>query len=358
MDILIYGWIYLDEWINGWIDGSIDVWIHVRQYVLAWHSTRSYRQPKSIILIYLSPDCGLPPNISNGEYDLLDQTTTFRSDVNYTCDSGYHINETSSVIQCQANKLWEDPPTCTLNGKSLCMMRSQHVILNVYFILFIPILAYICILSLHTSCNLSTTKYTDMFSSLIIGLAFKFTDILKRLCLKFKRINQSSRFNCSMSIDCDSDGSMIICEIQKNSVCIYEGMDILMYGWIHKWMNKWWIDGSIYGWIHVRRYVLAWHSTLWYRHPKFIILISLSPECSLPPNISNGNYELLNQTTTFRSEVNYNCDSGYHINETSSVIQCQANKLWEDAPICTINGKSSCMMRSQLVILNVYSIAK
>ena len=66
-----------------------------------------------IVQLFLSADCGPPPEIANGspirEYPVRGTTTV------YYCDFGATLlgNDT---ITCQDDGTWEDPPMCVLPG--------------------------------------------------------------------------------------------------------------------------------------------------------------------------------------------------------------------------------------------------
>ena len=65
----------------------------------------------SNIIIIVVVNCGSPPDITNGTFD-INRGTTFGSVAVYSCDVGFNLNG-GAIISCQANGTWSGPiPTC------------------------------------------------------------------------------------------------------------------------------------------------------------------------------------------------------------------------------------------------------
>ncbi|XP_046996037.1 sushi, von Willebrand factor type A, EGF and pentraxin domain-containing protein 1 [Schistocerca americana] len=59
-------------------------------------------------------DCGAPPNIDNGRYNLVNKTTTHGSIVEYTCDEDYWMDGTERQTCTREGKWSADAPACVL----------------------------------------------------------------------------------------------------------------------------------------------------------------------------------------------------------------------------------------------------
>lgn len=62
-------------------------------------------------------DCGAPPNIDNGQYSLLNDSTTFGSIVEYTCSDDYWLEGQKKQICTREGKWSADAPSCERRSK-------------------------------------------------------------------------------------------------------------------------------------------------------------------------------------------------------------------------------------------------
>ncbi|XP_052280910.1 sushi, von Willebrand factor type A, EGF and pentraxin domain-containing protein 1-like [Dreissena polymorpha] len=77
---------------------------------------------------------------------------------------------------------------------------------------------------------------------------------------------------------------------------------------------------------------LCYANRTWSDQPPICIINN----CKDPNPISNGNYTLLNGTTTYESTVRYSCDAGYSLYGTD-IRRCLANRSWTPLDVnCTI----------------------
>ena len=62
-------------------------------------------------MFYIAVDCGLPPNIANGQVS-TSSGTFLNSIATYACDNGYSVTEEKTLV-CGANGQWNGiTPIC------------------------------------------------------------------------------------------------------------------------------------------------------------------------------------------------------------------------------------------------------
>ena len=73
---------------------------------------------------YIFLDCGPRQNPSDGAVTLVTGMTTYGSEAQFSCNTGFTVSEPSKIT-CQANATWSSAdPTCTKNG----MLHLYHFI--------------------------------------------------------------------------------------------------------------------------------------------------------------------------------------------------------------------------------------
>ena len=65
-----------------------------------------------------SPDCGEPVHVPNANVS-YEHPTIYLATANYTCDTGYYMNGSSSIM-CTSDGNWEAHPNCTIFGETMC----------------------------------------------------------------------------------------------------------------------------------------------------------------------------------------------------------------------------------------------
>ena len=75
-------------------------------------------------------DCGVLPAVEFGSIVYLTNTTTYLSEAEYRCDSGY-TRVGTDIRTCQASRIWsESAPTCE---RGLCILVHVHACGYVYY---------------------------------------------------------------------------------------------------------------------------------------------------------------------------------------------------------------------------------
>ncbi|XP_013387752.1 olfactomedin-like protein 2A [Lingula anatina] len=67
--------------------------------------------------IFVKPDCGAVPNVTNASTNVTD--STYVTSVTYKCSNGFDV-QGSDTIYCQPDGTWETPPTCLISQNSRC----------------------------------------------------------------------------------------------------------------------------------------------------------------------------------------------------------------------------------------------
>ena len=104
-----------------WSSINVYVQISLKSQVAVWLCLPCIKSTVSCFFNYqLSGSCGTPRSLSNGERSY--SSTTVRSTVTYTCNTGYLRTAGSSSRTCQSDGQWSGShPTCT--------RKSMHTML-------------------------------------------------------------------------------------------------------------------------------------------------------------------------------------------------------------------------------------
>jgi hypothetical protein len=75
-------------------------------------------------------DCGVPPNIDNGRYELLNGTATYGSFIEYSCREDYWLDGTERQMCTREGKWSADTPACVCKFlKFCCSHMTLHILL-------------------------------------------------------------------------------------------------------------------------------------------------------------------------------------------------------------------------------------
>ena len=80
----------------------------------------------------LTIDCGLPQNISNGQYILVG-ATGYSSIALYTCNAGYKLDKPNNIKRCEVDETWQGAiGTCVRVGMLSDSMLHHYCIIYSY----------------------------------------------------------------------------------------------------------------------------------------------------------------------------------------------------------------------------------
>lgn len=235
-------------------------------------------------------DCGIPPDVHNGKFVLLDQSTTYLSKVQYYCDMGFELDSQNERI-CLDTGSWEgSDPLCKMiecgEPESLpgSYVKPHNVTLN------------------------STVQYICEPGHFMIGKS-------KRKCA----LNGfwTDQPPVCKYIDCGKVPPLLKGEVTYpnsttflNSLVTYscsKGYKLIGTRMRHCEENGLWTG----------------------RAPSCKVI-----DCGVPPLISNGSWQLLGNTTYYESTVEYSCKETYKV-EGPVRRMCLENSTWSgEEPIC------------------------